>query len=144
MVQKKCFIMFKNNIYSTIMKNGKKHISEKILLKVFKSLQKTQKNSQSVLKLSVLNSSPVIFLKQVKRKRKQTKEFPFLLKPQLRTSYGLKNLIKVCRKENSAFYKNLRLELINSAKKSGKSVGYRSEIHQSAFSKKKFANYRWF
>ena len=136
--------MFKNNIYSTIMKNGKKHISEKILLKVFKSLQKTQKNSQSVLKLSVLNSSPVIFLKQIKRKRKQTKEFPFLLKPKLRTSYGLKNLIKVCRKENSTFFKNLKSELVNAAKKSGKSVEYRVETHKSAFSKKKFANYRWF
>ena len=136
--------MFKKNIYNTIMVNGKKHASEKIVLKVLKSLQKTSKNCQSVFKLSVLNSSPVIFLKQIKRKRKQTKEFPFLLKSKLRISYGLKNLIKVCRKEILPFYKNLRIEILNSSNKIGKSFDAKIKTHQNAFSKKKFSNYRWF
>ena len=103
MVQKKCHLMFKKNIYNTIMKNGKKRVSEKILLKVLKELQKTPKNSRNVFKLSVLNSSPVIFLKQIKRKRKKIKEFPFILNSKLRVSYGLKNLIKICRKEKKKF-----------------------------------------
>ena len=136
--------MFKKNIYNTIMKNGKKRVSEKILLKVLKELQKTPKNSQNVFKLSVLNSSPVIFLKQIKRKRKKIKEFPFILNSKLRVSYGLKNLIKVSRNEKKSFYKNLKAEVLNSSNKIGKSFNYKIETHQKAFSKKKFSNYRWF
>lgn len=136
--------MYKQNIYNTIMKNGKKHISEKIFLKVLKSLQKTSKNCQSVFKLSVLNSSPVIFLKHIKRKRKQTKEFPFILNPNLRSSYGLKNLIKVCRKEKKNIYLNLKMEILNSSNKVGKTFDSKIDIHKDAFLKKKFSNYRWF
>lgn len=144
MVQKKYHSMFKKNLYNTIMKNGKKHISEKIILKVLKSLHKTPKNCQNVFKVSVLNSSPVVFLKQIKRKRKQIKEFPFILKPNLRSSYGLKNLIKVCRQEKKKFYLNLHKEILNSSKKLGKSFEFKNEVHQNAFLKKKFSNYRWF
>ena len=126
------------------MKNGNKHISEKLVLRVLKKLQKTSKDCQNVFKLSVLNSSPVIYLKQIKRKRKQTKEFPFILTPKLRISYGLKNLISVCRKEKRSFCKNLTKEILNSSNKSGKSFEVKQQTHQNAFAKKKFSNYRWF
>ena len=135
--------MFKKSIYNTIMKDGKKHIAEKVVLKVLKNLQKTSKNCQSVFKLSVLNSSPILFLKHIKRKRKQTKSFPFILKPELRISYGLKTLISVCRKKNN-FFVNLNQEILDSSNKVGKSFNYKIETHKSAFSKKKFSNYRWF
>ena len=127
------------------MKNGKKNVSEKIFLKISKDLQKTPKNAQSVFKIAILNSSPVIFLKQIKRRRKQTTEFPFLLKPKLRISYGVKILISSCKiNKNNNFSKNFKTEVLNSASKIGQSFIRRNEIHKNSFLKKKFSNYRWF
>ena len=125
------------------MKDGKKHIAERVVLKVLKNLQKSPKNGQNVFKLSVLNSSPILFLKHIKRKRKQTKSFPFILKPELRISYGLKSLVTACRKKNN-FFTNFSQEILDSSNKLGRSFNYKIETHKNAFSKKKFSNYRWF
>lgn len=137
----------KKKIFNQIMSNGNKPTSEKIILKSLKQIQKihTKKKFDELLKLGLINSSPIVYLKHIKRKRKQTIEFPFLLQFNSRLFYGIKFILNNCKSKNSnSFYKQLELELINSSKNLSKSVEKKKNLHQQAFLKKKFANYRWF
>ena len=58
------------------MVNGNKRISEKIFVKTLKTIQKTEskKDFESILKFSLINSAPLIYVKNIKRKRKRTAE----------------------------------------------------------------------
>ena len=140
----------KNNIkvklLNSLMLKGKKRTSEKLILKLLKRFQKSnsKKDSKEFLKTSLLNSSPSVQIKQIKKKRKNI-EFPFLLNDKLKISYGLKSLIKNSRiQKNQPFYKSFQLELINSSNLLGNSVDNKKQIHENAFLKKKYSNYRWF
>jgi len=138
---------FKNRIHNQIMLNGNKQTSEKLFFKTLKKIQKSQKKKklEDLIKLGLVKSSPTTFLKQVKRNRKRTTEFPFLLHPNLRVAYGLKFVLNNCKSTTvKPFYETLGLELVNSSKHSSKSVTKKLFLHQESFLKKKFANYRWF
>ena len=137
----------KTKIVNQIMVNGTKSTSEKIFINAFKKLQKTtfKKNCLDVIKLGLTKSSPVFFIKTIKRKRKRTIEFPFLLKPNLRLSYGIKILTSFDKvKNNKEFYKKFNKELLQSSQNVSKSVAKKEALHKEAFTKKKFSNYRWF
>lgn len=139
--------MLKTHLYNLIMLNGNKQTSEKVFLKSLKKIQKhhNKKKIEDIIKFGLINSSPIVYLKSIKRKRKQTIEFPFLLKHRSRLSYGIKSILKFCKSKKSiSFFDQLNLELINSSKKSSISVENKKKLHQQAFLKKKFANYRWF
>jgi ribosomal protein S7 len=140
----------KNNIklklLNSLMLKGKKRTTEKLVLKSLKRFQKSnfKKDSKEFIKVSLLNSAPSVQIKQIKKKRK-TIEFPFLLNNDLKISYGLKSLIKNSRIQRSQpFYKSFQLELVNSSNSQGTSVNNKKQIHENAFLKKKYANYRWF
>ena len=129
------------------MINGNKTTSEKILLKSLKLIQKTQlsKSFEKIVLLSLINNSPIVNIKNIKRKRKRTIEFPFLLRPELRLSYGIKFLLQHSKnRTEKTFYSNLKLELINSAKKTSLSFKHKKDLYKNAFLKKKFTTYRWF
>lgn len=129
------------------MVNGNKRTSEKVFFKSLKLIQKTQlkKNFEAVLKMSLVNSSPLIYVKQIKRKRKRTIEFPFLLNSKLKLSYGIKFLVSNSKKNKAeSFYKSFNTELLNSSKKISLSFKQKTDLHKDGFAKRKFANYRWF
>lgn len=137
----------KQNIFNHIMVNGSKETSEKTFFKSLKSIQKEllKKNFEEILKVSLINSSPTVYMKRIQRKRKRTTEFPFLLKSKARISYGIKLLVHSARKNlQNSFYKILKIELINSSKKKSSSFKRKTDIHKEVFLKKKFANFRWF
>ncbi len=137
----------KHNLFNHIMINGNKNTSEKILLKSLKTIQKTQskKNFEKIVHLSLINNSPILYMKNIQRKRKRTIEFPFLLKPHLRVSYGIKFLVQYSRKQTkNLFHPNLKMEFINSSKKTSLSFKHKISVHKEAHLKRKFANYRWF
>lgn len=137
----------KEKILNQIMLNGNKYTTENLLFKSLKRIQKNynKKNSKELIKIGIVNSSPVIFLKQIKRKRKRTIEFPFLLNKMSRISYGLKFLIKSSNaKKANLFYKQFELEFVDSSKNLSESSKKKKNIHTESFLKKKFANYRWF
>jgi len=137
----------KNSLHTRIMMNGNKQTAEKLFLKSLKKLQKlkVKKEIENVIKLSIINSSPIVFIKRIKRKRKRTVEFPFLLNSSARVSYGIKFIIQQCKSTNTQpFYYNFALECENSANFESISVKKKTLLHQDSFSKKKFATYRWF
>ena len=133
-----------------ILKSGKKQISEKILTKSFKSIQKSQKKSYNeIIRLAILNSTPmfrVIKLKNKRRKKKSIKEIPaFLSNYTYRTSWGLKYLIKTSTlKTSNVFYNQLKHEILSNALSDGNAVTLKNELQNKALPKKKyFRHYRW-
>ena len=137
----------KQNIFNRIMVNGNKRISEKIFFKTLKTIQKTEskKDFESILKFSLINSAPLIYVKNIKRRRKRTIEFPFLLNSKLKVSYAIKFLVSnSLKKKTGPFFKSLNSELINSSKKTGMSYKQKIDLHKDGFSKRKFSNFRLF
>ena len=115
----------KTNILNQIMLNGNKHTSEKLVFKSLKKIQKihNRKKFDVLVKLGLINSSPIVYLKHIKRKRRQTVEFPFLLQYNARLSYGIKFILNNCKlRKSGSFYKQLELEFINSSKNLSQSV----------------------
>ena len=137
----------KNKLLNHLMNGGKKQTSEKIILKSSKALQKTKrrKNFKEILKLALVNVSPVLIIKTIKRRKKNVIKFPLLITTPLKFSCGMKSILK--SSENKiplSFYKKLNLELINVSKLEGTSIEKKKETYKNAFLEKKYAHYRWF
>jgi ribosomal protein S7 len=129
------------------MIKGNKSTSEKMLARAIKLLQKTEKNKnfELIIKTSIINSAPILYVKKIQRKRKRTTEFPFLLNSKLKLSYAIKFLTLNSKKRKiEPFYRNFNQEIINSSKKISLTFKQKIEIHKDGFAKRKFANYRWF
>jgi ribosomal protein S7 len=132
-------INLKVKMYNHLMTNGNKNTCEKKILKNFKLLQKTTKKSHlSLIKLAILNSSPIIQLRQIKKKkRKSIKEFPYVLNKSNRLSLGIKQIIK---KTN----KNLYQEILSISKKRSDILKTKETKHKLALVQKKYVFFRWF
>ena len=142
----------KQNIYNLIMKNGKKQTSEKLFLKSLKVFQKKLKikNSNHIIKTSIINGAPLTKLKMVNRNKKRRNKhnitFPYLLTFNQKISISIKNLIlETQKKKNSKhFFENLFNEILNISNKRSNVNEKVYNQHTEAFLKKKFSNYRWF
>ena len=140
----------KKKLLTHILKNGRKQISEKILTKSFKLIQKSQKKSHNeIVKLAILNLTPmfrVIKLKNKRRKKKSIKEIPaFLSNDIYRTSWGLKYLTKSSmQKTSGVFFKEFKHKILSNATSEGSAVAFKNELQKKALPRKKyFKHYRW-
>ena len=133
----------KTILINNIMLEGRRETSEILLLKIIKKAQKSYtKNHIDIIKSLLINNTSVIQIKQIKRKKKQLKEFPYISKENARISRAVKSIIILARKDSntkihSGFIQN-SISVYNQIKKKKQ-----SDI-EYAFSFKKFANYRWF
>lgn len=154
MVQKKLYIknkkgypkLIKTKILNSLILNGNRLSSEKIVLNLFKLLYKLyNKNPIRFLKISIITISPILFVRKIKRKKTLLFEIPYVLKPSMRVFYALKEIInKVKKKKETCFYIKLQQEFISIAKRDNVSEKLKDNIHQLAFSKKSFSHFRWF
>ena len=135
-----------------ITKNGKKHKSEKAILKSFKATQKSQKkNHEKITKLSILNTIPtfkIIKLTNKKRRKKSIKEIPTLVSSySSRVSLGLKYLIKttaITQTKQAAFFKKFKNELLLGANLENSATTMKNNFQTKALQEKKyFRFYRW-
>lgn len=141
----------KKKLANHITKNGKKQISEIILTKTFKQIQKFEKKSYTdIVKLSLINATPafkMIELTEKKRKKKFVKEIPiFLSNYKLRTSWGIKYLAKASnlQKNQTAFFKKIESEFLITAKSASQTITLKNNFQNKALQKKKyFRLYRW-
>ena len=140
----------KKKLYKHILKNGKKPISEKIITKSFKSIQKFQTKSHSeILKLAIINTTPifrVIKLKNKRRKKKSVREIPaFLSTYKYRTSWGVKYLTKISTSKTTNIFPNqLKNEILLSAKNESSAITFKNELQNKTLKGRKyFRHYRW-
>ena len=143
---KKLFI--KKLLINYFLLNGKKHVSEKLLIKITKLIQKNilKKSFETIIKIALINSSPHIYLKTLKKKKKMSLEVPFLIKKELKLYYGVKYILQV-RDVKRVPYQScvkLYLELVSISKLEGSNTKKTDEIYKKSFLNKKFTNYRWF
>lgn len=140
-------ITLKSKIYNYIMFKGCKNISELLFLKSIKKIQKNlEKNHKSILKLLIINNSPIIDLKKIKQKRKIRMEFPYILSKKKRIFLSFKNIFIFIKKDvKSNFYKTFYNEIIFCIKdKNNDILKKKKNLYSYAFTKKKYSKYRWF
>ena len=136
-------ITIKNKIYNYFMLNGHKNTCEKILIKNVKKLQKNnKKNHLSIIKLSIINTTPAIQLRQIKKKkRKSLKEFSYVLNQKNRISLGIKQIVEKTRKTNTT---NLFNEFLSLSQKTNELLKNKENKLKIALTKKKYIFFRWF
>ena len=132
-------VNLKKNIYNHLMVSGNKHLCENKFLKTLKILQKkNKKNNIEIIKMAVVNSAPIIQLRQIKiRKRKSIREFPYVLKQKNRISLGIKSIVKIPST-------NLFDEIVAFANKKSELFKIKEAKHKLALTKKKYIFFRWF
>jgi small subunit ribosomal protein S7 len=141
----------KHKIFNHLMVNGNKETCEKTFLKSSKSLQKSLlKNYQELIKIGIINTAPIVNVKQVKLKKgkkKNVKEYPFVLDSKNRISLAIKFIIEtVKKKENKPLYlyTNLKQEIIANSQNNGSAIKKKDELQKNTLLKKQYAYYRWF
>jgi ribosomal protein S7 len=138
--------LIKNKLFNLLIINGKKENSEKILLKGLKLIQKQNfKSHKDIIRSSFINTSTLVYIKQIKRKKKKTKEFPFILSKKDRISSSMKLIIQNSLKNSNVnFFKNFSEEIVLSSKSQSYAIKNKNIIYDKAFVQKKYANFRWF
>jgi ribosomal protein S7 len=140
-------LSLKTKISNHLMINGQKKTCEKIFLKSLKMLQKTViKNHHNILKLAIINSAPIIRIKQIKKKKKKViKEFPFFLNEKNRISFSIKNILSaLTEKSKINIYSKLKQEIFLSSQNKNEILKKQETLQNYALTKKKYSHYRWF
>ena len=121
-------------IIRQLLIDGKSAISEKIWLKSLKLFYKLYaKNYIKVITRAVINTTPLIKVKQLKQKRKraQLREFPYIVNKKNWIPLALKLLLSKTKKEKEIkMYQKLVTELVNATKKSGGSISKRKNLYE--------------
>ena len=139
----------KNKLINQITINGKKEISEKILIKSLKELQKNStKKYKNIIQLVLIHTKPIFklhIIKNKKRKKKRVKEIPgFIKNKSSRISLSMKFILQNIKKGNNTFYKKLWKEILLDAKNQGNSIQTKMELQKEILTKKHyFRYYRW-
>lgn len=137
----------KYKIYNFMMLNGKKETCENIFLKSTKLIQKyLTKNHKKLIKLAFVNSAPLIKIKQIKQKRKKNlKEFPFLINQKNRILLAIKSIITTSKKKKASnLYIKIKQEIILSSENKSHTFEKKKKLQGYALTKKKYFHYRWF
>jgi ribosomal protein S7 len=141
----------KQKLINQIMKNGEKKTSEKVLLQSFKTLQRNcVKETQEILKLSIIYSTPIFKLhkiknKKLKKKNRKTKEIPsFITNNQYRISSAIKLILKVVKKKPKNFFINFNKEILLNSQQKGDAIQIKNELQKQVLINKRYFNfYRW-
>jgi len=147
----------KYKIINYLLQNGNKPTCEKTLSQSLKLIQKSQKKSHfEIVKLAILNATPVFRVIELKNKRKkrkkkgigkQSKEIPaFLSHYVFRTSQAIKLISDgaVKRSRSKGLVKQLHQEIQTTSQNSGEVIKFKTETQKLALKKKfYFKYYRW-
>lgn len=137
----------KKQILVYLMLDGKKSKSYQIFNKSIKLLQKSmKKSSQEIIKLSIINSLPVIYTKKLIKKRGKQKflqEIPFVLSKNQRIKFSIKYILAALKKSESfQVYRILQTEFLLNSKtflQKKKDV-----LNKECLVAKKYTKFRWF
>jgi ribosomal protein S7 len=144
-------IEIKKKLINHIMKNGEKKTSEKVLLQSVKTLQKNcVKETQEIIKLALMYSTPIFKLhriknKKLKKKNRKIKEIPsFITNNNYRISSAIKLILKSVKKKPKNFFINFNKEILLTSQKKGDSIQLKDELQKQVLVNKRYFNfYRW-
>lgn len=142
----------KKKIINHLVKNGEKKTSEKLLLQSFKELQKeSKKQSETLIKLSLANSTPIFKLhkienKKQRKKNRKIKEIPsFLSSNKARISLAIKFILKVTnRNKTKKYFEKLNKEILLNISQTGEASIVKNDLQkQVLLNKRYFQFYKW-
>ena len=150
-LRRKNITNFKNKMVNVFMKNGKKHTSEKILLKSSKLIQKSsRKNFKNLVQLAIINTTSAFKLNEQimkKGKRKSKKVTPsFIIQDSLRVMTALKFIRNTVQKKKNSMnsYKNLSNEIIASSSLKSQSIEQKTKLQtQILLNKRYLSKFKW-
>lgn len=132
------------------MLDGKKSISEKIVLQSFKELQKfSRKQSTKLVQLAIIYSMPIFKIHKhinKNRKKKYAKEIPILvISRKTRVSLAIKFILKNMQHDKlSCFYARFCAEILSTSQNEGFTVQVKNEVQKQVLLKKHFFfYYKW-
>lgn len=147
-MNKKPFL--KQKFFNQLINKGNKNTSEKILLESIKSVQKqSSKKSKDLLLLSIINSTPILKMNKItkKRKRKLIKEVPTLIvNKNSRLSLSIKYILKMAseNKEGISFNNKLTKEIIMNSQNIGNTIKFKNDRQKKILVQKRYLmNYKW-
>ena len=128
-------------IINQILVNGKKITSEKIWVKSIKFFDKSfVKDQKKLINRAIINVTLLLKIKELTQKKKklQSKEFPYIVNDKNRVLLALKFFLNKTRNKNEIkTYKKLVTDLLAVANKSGVSTNKRKNLYEYAYLKKK-------
>ena len=133
-----------NKLITTLMLNGKKKASKKLLSISYKNLNKKSKRKGiSIVICSLINSLPILSVKTLKNfNKKKFRYVPFFMLRNYRTRSAVKILLSQHQTKNKRLTSETLVNyLLNPGKLENLSLKNNYKI---VFENKKFANYRWF
>lgn len=131
-------------LVNRIMIDGKKGVAQKLLYEAFNSIQeRTGKEPMEVFEQAIKNIMPVLEVK-ARRVGGANYQVPIEVKPERRTSLGLRWLVNYSRlRGEKTMQERLAAEIIDASNNTGASVKKREDTHKMAEANKAFAHYRW-
>ena len=127
-----------------LMKGGKRSVAEGILygsLDIIK--ERTGDDPLKVFKKAIDNTKPSLEVKS-RRVGGATFQVPIEVRPERRTSLGMRWLIEFARKRGErTMVDRLANEILDAAQNRGMSVKKREDVHKMADANRAFAHYRW-
>lgn len=129
---------------NTLMKRGKKSVSERICYGAFDLIQeKVGGDPLKVFKVAVDNVKPIVEVKS-RRVGGASYQVPVEVRPSRRVSLALRWLSQCARtRSGKSMREKLAAELMDAANNTGAAVKKREDVHRMAEANKAFAHYRW-
>jgi small subunit ribosomal protein S7 len=129
---------------NTIMRQGKKSVSERIL---YDSLDivtaKIKEDSLAVFKRALDNVKPVVEVRS-RRVGGATYQVPVEVRPQRRVSLSMRWLLESARQRaEKSMEEKLAGELMDAANNRGGAIKKKEDTHRMAEANRAFAHYRW-
>ena len=131
-------------LINRLMIDGKKGKAQRILYEAFDIIrERTGKDPMEVFEQALKNVMPVLEVK-ARRVGGANYQVPVEVKPDRRTSLGLRWLVNYARLRNEkTMQERLASELLDAANNRGTAVKKREDTHRMAEANKAFAHYRW-
>ncbi|MGJ9384558.1 30S ribosomal protein S7 [Salipaludibacillus neizhouensis] len=131
-------------LINRIMSDGKRGKAQTILYKAFDLVRERGGNDpQEVFEQALKNIMPVLEVK-ARRVGGATYQVPIEVKPERRTTLGLRWLVSYARlRGEKTMEERLANEIMDAANNTGAAVKKREDTHRMAEANKAFAHYRW-
>jgi small subunit ribosomal protein S7 len=127
-----------------VMKQGKKHVAEKIVYGAFDVINnRTREDPVMVFKRAVDNAKPVVEVKS-RRVGGSTYQVPVEVRAERQTALALRWLIEnASARAGKSMDEKLANELIEASHNRGGAIKKKEDVHRMAEANKAFAHYRW-
>jgi small subunit ribosomal protein S7 len=127
-----------------VMKQGKKHVAEKIVYGAFDVINnRTREDPVMVFKRAVDNAKPVVEVKS-RRVGGSTYQVPVEVRSERQTALALRWLIEnASARAGKSMDEKLANELIEASHNRGGAIKKKEDVHRMAEANKAFAHYRW-